>query len=175
MAYTSKFSGVEIDTKLDDLTTITSNLDAVNSNTAAYVTSFTTTTSDSATWYIKKYNTGIAEAYGIIDVGQIGCNQKVTATGWWWYNDKGNGNSGYEPADFNLPSGLFSGAPVVSVTVSEVNQNTGEGGYSYLFSLTNTSSTKIFGFWWCQYGNTSGTEKHNLKLHIHAVGPISTS
>lgn len=166
MAYTSKFSGVEIDTKLDDLTTITSNLDTINNNTAAYVTSFTTTTSSDTTWYIKKYNTGIAEAYGIIDVGTITCNTKVTATGWYWYKSGTN----YAPSNISLPSGLFSGAPVVSVTVSEVNENTGTGGYSYLFSLTNTSATQISGFWWCQY-NTG----NHLKLHIHAVGPTSTS
>ena len=160
MAYTSKFSGTEIDTKLDDLTIITDNLNTINDNTAAYVTSFTTTTSGDTTWYIKKYNTGITEAYGIIPFGDITCSTLSGGTkAFYYYNSI---------VSVNFPSGIFKTNTIPAVTVNTTEQ-AANGGYCYIFSIGQVTATQIKGWWYCPYN-----QAHNITLFVHAVGESAT-
>ena len=112
-------------------------------NTKDYVVEYGT----SGNWVYRKWNTGVAEAWAIITKSLKPALPE--------------GNMYYDSCGFDIPSGVFSVAPVANITVF------GSGGYGAYYTRGSIINVYCTGWVFCDVASSASADHH---LQIQLMG-----
>ena len=110
-------------------------------NTKDYVVEYGT----SGNWVYRKWNTGVAEAWAVITKSLKPALPE--------------GNMYYDSCGFDIPSGVFSAAPVANITIYRA------GGYGAYYTIGSISNVYCSGWVFCDVASSASAD-HYLQIQL---------